>query len=295
MLPIFEAHDRAQVEVFCYAHLSGTDEMTGRIRQQAAAWREITHLADWAVAEQIRTDQIDVLVDLAGHTAAGRLLIFARKPAPIQVSYMGYANTTGLSTMDYRLTDVHLDPPGMYDSAYSEQSIRLPETYWCYQPADEAPTVNELPLKTAGRITFSCLNNFCKVTPQAIAVWGRILRRVPASRFVLNAPPGAVRERLLDSLARESIDDSRIEFVHGRPMKEYLAMYHRVDIALDPFPFTGYTTSFDALWMGVPVVSLAGHTAAWRGGVSILSNIGLGELVAQDLQTYEDFAIVCAP
>ncbi len=296
LLPVFRCHDRAAFHVTAYSHALDpvNDSIREEIRATVGQWREIAHLSDDDAAAQIRADGIDILVDLAGHTAGGRLLVFARKPVPVQVSYMGYANTTGVSTMDYRLSDVHLDPPGMDDSIYSEQTIRLPETYWVYQPDAAGGEVSPLPADRNGYVTFSCLNNFCKMSRPALLAWCEIMRALPNSRLRLHAPLGSHRQQALELFRSEGVDPQRI-FCEGRTsMAKYLATYHDVDIALDPFPYTGYTTSFDALWMGTPIVSLAGATAAWRGGASILGNLGLSDLVADSVAGYVRIAIALA-
>jgi predicted O-linked N-acetylglucosamine transferase (SPINDLY family) len=188
--------------------------------------------------------------------------------------------------MDYRLTDPYLDPPGRDERFYSEQSIRLPETYWCYRPPGETPPVNVLPALEAGQVSFGSLNNFCKVTPLVLAVWSRLLQVVPGSRLLLHAHAGSHRDRVRTSLAEQGISARRLAFADFLPTAEYFGLYQQIDVALDTFPYGGGTTTCDALWMGVPVVSLAGQTAVGRGGVSILSNLGLPELIASSPEQY---------
>jgi predicted O-linked N-acetylglucosamine transferase (SPINDLY family) len=288
--PLLALHDRSQVEVFCYSDVRIPDTLTARLRSFADVWRETDKLTDEQLAETIRTDRIDVLVDLTMHMSGSRLLMFARKPAPVQVTYLAYCSTTGLEAMDYRLSDPYLDPPGTDESVYSEKTVRLPRTYWCYKSDPAAPAVNALPAESAGYVTFGCLNNYCKVTAPTFDAWFEILRRVPNSRILIHADAGAHRERAKALLAAAGIDPSRLEFAGFVPLSEYLKIYHRIDIALDPFPYTGGTTSCDALWMGVPLVSQAGKTAVSRGGLSILSNLGLPELVARDTAQYVQIA-----
>jgi predicted O-linked N-acetylglucosamine transferase (SPINDLY family) len=196
--------------------------------------------------------------------------------------------------MDYRLTDPYLDPPGEEERCYSEQSVRLPETYWCYRPVTETPPVNALPALETGYVSFGSLNNFCKVTPPALAAWSRLLQAVPGSRLLLHARAGSHRDRVRTFLAEQGIAAERLAFADLLPMAEYFGLYQRIDVALDTFPYGGGTTTCDALWMGVPVVSLAGQTAVGRGGVSILSNVGLPELVAQDSEQYVRIAVELA-
>jgi len=257
---------------------------------------------DEQLADQVRQDRIDILVDLAMHAEGSRLLAFARKPAPVQVTYLAYAGTTGLETMDYRLTDQYMDPPSTSsgqapdadESAYSEKSVRL-KSYWCYQPRAEAPEVGQLPaLARAGTVTFACLNNYAKVSPKVLGVWCQVLRRVPSSRLVVYSREGTHRQRAIDIVRAEGIDVSRFEFVGPVVTAEYFRRYLGIDVALDPFPYPGGTTTCDALWMGVPVVTLAGRTAVSRGGVSILSNVGLPELIARSPEEYVQIAATLA-
>ena len=243
-------------------------------------------LSDEQLADTIRHDRIDILVDLTMHMAKNRLLVFARKPAPVQVTYLAYCGTTGLGTMDYRLTDPYLDPLGRDERFYCERSVCLPETYWCYRPTIETPPVNALPALAAGHVSFGSLNNFCKVTPPVLAAWGRLLQAVPDAKLLLHARAGSHRERVWGFLAGQGISAERVEFLDIKPLAEYFNVYQRIDVALDPFPYGGGTTTCDALWMGVPVVSLAGQTAVGRGGLSILSNVGLTDLVADDAGQY---------
>ena len=290
LLPLLESHDHGSFEIFCYASVRIPDAMTDRCHAHADAWRDVLDLSDKQVARVIRQDQVDILVDLAMHTGDNRLLVFARKPAPVQITYLAYCGTTGLDTMDYRLTDSYLDPPGQSERFYSEQSVRLPETYWCYRPLIETPPVNALPALEAGQVSFGCLNNFCKVTDSVLTAWSRLLQVVPNSRLLLHARAGSHRDRVRTFLAGQGISAQRLAFVDSLPTAEYFRVYQRIDVALDPFPYGGGTTTCDALWMGVPVVSLAGQTAVGRGGVSLLSNVGLPELITQDGEQYVQVA-----
>ena len=290
LLPLLEAHDHRQFEIFCYSGVVWPDDLTGRLRASADVWREIVGRSDEQAAELIRRDQIDVLVDLTMHLADNRLLLFARKPAPVQVTYLAYCGTTGLETMDYRLTDPYLDPPGGDEPFYAEQSIRLPESYWCYRPVEPAPAVSGLPALRSGQVTFGCLNNFCKASAATLAAWRCLLEALPESRLILHAHPGRHRDRVRDLLTGPGGGPDRVQFVPRLPTADYFRIYDEIDLALDPFPYGGGTTTCDALWMGVPVVSLAGETAVGRGGLSILSNVGLAELVARDCEQYVQIA-----
>jgi predicted O-linked N-acetylglucosamine transferase (SPINDLY family) len=286
LLPLLEQHDHTRFEVFCYASQQAVDAVAERSRAAADVWRPILGCSDEQVAQLIRQDAIDILVDLTMHMAGNRLLVFARKPAPVQATYLAYCGTTGLDTIDYRLTDPYLDPPDQASPCYAEQSVHLPQTYWYYQPVAGTPPVNSLPALEAGRVTFGCLNNFCKVTEPTLQAWGQLLRALPEARLLLHAQAGRHCERVWAFFGQQGIAAERVEFVPQLATAEYLKLYGRLDIALDPFPWGGGTTTCDALWMGVPVVSLAGRTAVGRGGVSILSNVGLPELVAADPEEY---------
>ena len=229
----------------------------------------------------VRQDKIDILVDLALHSANNRLLAFARKPAPVQVTWCGYPGTTGLSTIDYRLTDPHLDPPGDNDSCYSEQSFRLPDTFWLYDPLIDPLPVNDLPALSNGFITFGCLNNFCKVNDGVLNLWANVLREVSRSRLLLMAPHGQTRDDILKKLKTHGIEEPRVEFANRQLRKYYFQSYNRIDLCLDTMPYNGHTTSLDACWMGVPTITLIGKTVVGRGGWSLLSNLRLTELAAR--------------
>ncbi len=296
LLPLFREHDRDQFEVFGYSNASHPDELTARYRAYADGWRSIADVSDERVAEMLRQDRIDILVDLALHSARNRLLVFARKPAPVQVSFAGYPGSTGLDAIDYRLTDPHLEPPGEADSFSHERPIRLPGSFWCYDPAvmtggaELGPAATALPALTAGCVTFGCLNNFCKVNDAVLALWARVLNAVAGSRLMLLAPAGSARQRALEFLGKCGIDRARTEFVDPAPLGQYLQRYSRIDIGLDTFPYNGHTTSLDALWMGVAVVTLVGKTVVGRAGLSQLTNLGLTDLVTTSADQYVQVA-----
>jgi len=285
---LFVNHDASQLEIFCYSEGRRHDVVTEVLQKHAHHWRTTLGLADEQVIAQVRADRIDILVDLAMHTKDNRLMIFAPKPAPVQVTYLAYAGTTGLSAMDYRLTDVYLDPPGQHDEFYVEKSVRLPHSYWCYEALPEATALAPRTTPVNGPITFGSLNNFWKVNPSVVAVWKEIFARLPDSRLILHAREGSHRQELLRGLG---LDESRARFELRTDAARYFALYNELDIALDPFPYPGGTTTCDALFMGVPVVTLAGQSAVSRGGVSILSNIGLQEFIAANKQEYVDVAV----
>lgn len=285
LLPLFARHDHARHEIVCYSGVVHPDELTARLRGGADRWVDTTQLTDEQLAGRIRADGIDVLVDLTLHMAFGRLMTFARKPAPVQVTWLGYVSTTGLAAMDYRISDAHLDPPGS-DENYTERTVRLPYCNWCYEPIEGSPDVAPLPALSAGHVTFGCFNNFSKVSGAAMALWARIMAGMPGSRLILHGHAGSHQEDVRRVFARAGVGPERIEFVGFVPTHDYLRQHHRVDVALDPFPYAGGTTTCDALWMGVPVVTLAGRTAVGRAGVSLLSNLGLPALIARTPDEY---------
>ncbi len=292
LLPLFRHHDRARVEVLAYSSVDRPDAFTRQVRDSCDAFRDISALDDAQAAEIIRGDGVDVLVDLAMHVSGGRLRTFALKPAPVQVTWLAYPGTTGLDAMDYRITDVFLDPPGADTAgAYSEESVRLPETFWCYDPLVREPNGGPLPARRNGHITFGALNNFAKTGDATFALWARILRSCEGSRLVLLARMGESRERVRRAFAERDVDPDRIETVDYRPRLEYLSLYRRIDIALDTFPHNGGTTSLDAFWMGVPVVTLVGRTAVGRAGLCYAQNLGLPDLAATSSEAYVEAAV----
>jgi predicted O-linked N-acetylglucosamine transferase (SPINDLY family) len=296
MLPWLECHDPSAVEIFAYADVRKPDELSQRLQRSIDDWRNIVGLSDDQVAQRIRDDRIDILIDLSMHSARHRLLVFARKPAPVQVTYLAYCSTTGLDTIDYRLTDPYLDPPGKGepgkgDEYYSEKSIRLPHTHWCYECGlPEPPKVGPLPALSAGHVTFGSTNNFAKVSPAALTAWCRLLAAVPQSHLLLHAREGSHRQAFIESLRQSSIDPGRVRFTNSVGVYDYFRLYQEIDIGLDSFPCAGGTTTCDALWMGVPMVTLAGRTAAGRGGVSLMSNIGLPQFIAHTEDQYASIA-----
>ncbi|MGA2441808.1 MAG: tetratricopeptide repeat protein [Tepidisphaeraceae bacterium] len=290
LLPLFRHHDRQQFELFCYALRANSDRVTQQMKDHVQHWRTTVGLTDAKVAAQIREDQIDILVDLKLHTGGNHLLIFAQKPAPVQVTWLGYPGTTGMDTMDYRLTDPYLDPPGLDDAFYSERSIHLPDTFWCYDPLTNEPAVNAPPCLEKGFVTFGCLNNFCKVNDTVLTLWARALQTLSNSRLLLLAPEGSSRQRVLARLGREGIGPERVEFVAKQFRSVYLHTYHRIDIGLDTVPYNGHTTSLDSFWMGVPVITLVGQTVVGRAGLSQLTNLGLPELIARTPEQYVQIA-----
>jgi predicted O-linked N-acetylglucosamine transferase (SPINDLY family) len=288
---VIRTHDRGGFEVFCYADVHNPDGMTGRIRAAADQWRSLVGLSDARAAELILRDRIDVLVDQAGHTGGNRLRLFARKPAPVQVSHFGYLYSTGLAALDYRLTDAYADPPGLTERYHTETVVRLPEVLWCYPPPP-SPEVGSLPALEAGHVTFGSFNNLSKVTAEVIALWSRVLAAVPGSRLLVLAGAGrGGDERVRAAFARHGVREDRVTLVGRRGREEYFRLHHQVDVCLDTFPYTGCNTTADALWMGVPVVSLAGATCMARQGIAALAHVGLEGLVVQTPAAYVEAAV----
>lgn len=294
--PLFAAHSDA-VEIVAYSENPRDDEVTDALRAHVRTWHWITGLGDSAVAELVHRDRIDILVDLSGHTAGNRLPTFALKPAPVQVTWLGYPATTGLTEIDYRLTDPRADPPDSgADAAYTEQLYRLPDAFLVYEPDAAAPPVARDDDATV--VTFGSFNHLPKVTPEVVATWSEILRAVPGSRLIMKAKRLGDREvarRYTALFATHGIGAERLELIGWQTAPaDHLALYHRIDVALDPFPYNGTTTTCEALWMGVPVVTLAGDHHAGRVGVSLLHAIGLESLIAPSRPAYVERAVALA-
>ncbi len=290
--PVLQHHDAEQVEVFCYSDVARPDQYTERLQAYRVTWRDVVGLPDDALAHIVRRDQIDILVDLAGHTNDNRLLMFARKPAPIQVTWNGYPNTTGMDVMDYRITDGYADPPGMTENLHSERLLRLPEIYMAFQPPADSPPLGLPPVLTNGYITFGSFNAISKIASQVIEVWAWILRAVPGSRLVvLSVPEGRTRGRIIEAFAAHGVNAERLDLMWRLPFQQFLAAYQRVDIALDSFPYHGTSTTCQTLWMGVPLITLAGRSHVSRVGVSLLANLGLERFIARTPQEYRDLAV----
>ena len=274
--PLLAHHDHKQFAVICYANVPAPDAFTAELKSLADEWYSCHQVSDEQLAQNVRKNGIDILVDLAQHSGGNRLLTFARKPAPVQVSWLGYPGTTGMEMIDYRLTDPYLDPfdhaqggpPGRGDEYYSEKSWRLPHSFWCYQPLKLQDCIEVAPPPAIGNgfVTFGCMNRFAKVTPPALNLWREILRRVPDSRLRLHSKIGSHLDSVRAFFREGGIADQRIIFIERLATGEYLRQYHSIDICLDPIPHGGGTTTGDALWMGVPVITLAGQTAVSRGG-----------------------------
>ncbi len=291
--PLFTHHDHARFEVFCYSSAERPDAHTRRISLCADVWRDVRPLNDLALSEVIREDRIDILVDLTMHMANGRPLVFARKPAPVQIAWLAYPGTTGMTAIQYRLSDPRLDPDG-FDGHYSERTLRLADTFWCYDPLTEEPPVNPLPALRRGYLTLGCLNNPCKLTHHTLWLWGGVMRALPDARLMLMAPAGRHRQRLIQRLEAQDIAARRVDFVGYRPRAEYLRSYHDIDFALDTFPYNGHTTSLDGLWMGVPTVTRVGRTSVGRGGLSQLFHLDLLDLAGETDAAFVNIAVELA-
>lgn len=290
---ILDAHDREQVRPYAYAQVMNPDETTARMKPKFEVYRSTVGRSDEDVVRMALEDQIDIMVDLAGHTASNRLPVMARRPAPIQVTYLGYPDTTGMSVVDYRVTDALADPEGQ-DVFYTEKLVRLPECFLCYRPPEEAPAVRPPPVLTSGNITFGSFNSLHKVNVDVVRTWAMLLQRVPGSRLLLKSgalQESGIRDRYFGLFADCHIGRDRIVLVSWEPGRsDHLALYGEVDIGLDPFPYHGTTTTCEALWMGVPVVTRRGLVHSSRVGCSLLHQVGLDDLVAQDEEGYLDIA-----
>jgi predicted O-linked N-acetylglucosamine transferase (SPINDLY family) len=295
-LPLIEGHSPDTIEVFCYYNHLQQDEWTERFRTRADHWISCVQMNDAELAERIRADQIDILVDLAGHTEHNRLLTFARKPAPVQVTWMGYVTTTGMSVMDWRVTHADADPVSD-DAYYAEKLWRLDGSMWCYRPLPDMPDVSMPPCLGNGYITFGSFNRYSKNSPMVLEAWAQILNRVEGSHLLICVPEGSVRQQMLAFFAEKGIASERIRCFAKVSHQEFWQLHHEVDIALDPFPFGGGTTTCETLWMGVPLVTVTGKNGgdfeprfASRMGYAFLNNLGLAELAANSVAEYVEIA-----
>jgi len=280
ILPLLEGHDRSAFEIHCYSGVPRPDAITHRLHALADGWCNTVDMDDASLANQIRNDYIDILVDLSMHTANNRLLTFARKPAPVQASWLAYPGSTGLSTLDCCITDGRLNPPVAGESIAGEQPIRLPDCWVCYDPL--ISNVPSCPARQDGPIIFGCLNAPWKINDTSLEVWAQILKAIPASRLQLQLVAKSQCERVSRRMFELGITAPRVDFVNRCQREQYLRLYDQIDIALDPLPYNGIATTCDALWMGVPVLTQIGHTTVGRAGMSILNAVGLSDLVARD-------------
>ena len=287
---ILAHHHPPDFEIVCYYNYLKKDHITQHLQQYVTLWRDCVHLSDAKLAEQIRHDQIDILVDLAGHTGTPRLAVFMRKPAPVQVTYLGYPNTTGLTAIDYRITDRYVEPDERAELLSSETLLRMPASYFCYTPNDNNLNINELPALQNDFITFGSFNNYAKISPTILALWVQVLKTIPNSKLFVKAKSlndTKTRQTFLNRLAKLGIESERVIIANYLPVTEnHLKLYHQIDIGLDTYPYHGATTTCEALWMGIPVVTLVGDKHASRMGISILTTIGLTELIAKTPAEY---------
>lgn len=284
--PILINHDKSQHKIFCYYNNSIRDAVTDRLMGYSDQWLDCQAMTDAQLADQIRKDGIDILVDLTGHLAGNRILMFAHKPAPIQITYLGYPGSTGLSAIDYRLTDEYADPVGA-EVYYTENLLRLPDSLWCYRPTQALPEIEGLPAQRNGYITFGSLNNFSKIDAGSVKLWAQLLHEIPNSRLLIaTVPEGKLRQDFIDSFANQGIEESRLAFVGFLDSESFYKTIQQVDIALDPLLVNGATTTCEALWLGVPTLSLIGERFLSRAGFSILHAAGLSEFAAETQDDY---------
>ena len=292
MEPMLAHHDRASFEMLCYANTTRSDAVTARLKGHADGWRDIAGLSDRAFAERVRRDRIDILLELTGHQAHNRLLALVRRPAPLQVAWLSAVNGRGMASLDYLITD-RIHAPAGDDALYVEQLTRMPDGYACYRPPDYAPAVSELPALRQEHVTFGCFNNFAKTNDRVIALWAKILHAVPDAHLLMKAAAlddRMSRELLHGKFEAAGVSRQRIELQGRAPHAELLSGYGEVDIALDPFPYSGGLTTCEALWMGVPVITWPGGFAQGRHCASHLTQVGLGEFIANSAEAYAALA-----
>ncbi|QCG93032.1 tetratricopeptide repeat protein (plasmid) [Azospirillum sp. TSA2s] len=300
LTPLFDGHDRSAFEIHCYSNLpdGAGDRLTPYFKEKADGWHSVHGLDDAALAARVRADGIDILVDLAGHSGLNRLPALALRPAPVQMTWLGYPNTTGMEAVDYRLVDAISDPPGPADAHAAERLLRLPAPFLCFRPPADAPAVVPLPAEAAGVITFGSFNKLAKLSDGTIRLWAEVLRRTPASRLLLKDKPldcadtaAALRVRFQEA----GVDPARLILLGWTDDPAgHLGLYNRIDIALDPTPYNGTITTCDALWMGAPVVTLLGERHAARVGASLLASVGLADLIAATPERYAETAALLA-
>ncbi len=292
--PLFENHDRERFDIVCFdTSPSAEDWMTRRLRANVGEWLRVSDLSDDALEAAIRASRIDILLDLAGHTRFNRLPVFARKPAPVQATWLGYLNTTGLRTMDYRLTDAHMDPVGLTEALHTEKLFRLP-VQACFAPSPDAPPVEGSPLAGGAPLTFGSVNQWPKVSAATKSLWSRVLVARPDSRLFVIARGGQnpkMQMAIKSDFTRHGARPEQIEVFPFMSTKDFLTLLGHVDIALDPSPYGGGTTTMQCLWMGVPVVAMSGTTALSRNSIGPLVEVGLDRLVAENQDQYVEAAL----
>jgi predicted O-linked N-acetylglucosamine transferase (SPINDLY family) len=276
--PILANHDSRNIETFCYYNNPHIDHVTRHLMSCAGHWRSIFGVSDENAAKLIRQDAIDILVDLSGHTALNRLLVFTHKPAPVQVTWMGYPASTGLSAMDYRLTSSYIDPLGWNEHYHTESLVRLSAST-CFQPEKALPEINALPALKNGYLTFASFHAPNKITPVTISLWAKLLSALPTAKLML--APDTAKDQIIRQFQAQGIPAERLDFFCNRPLPEYLALHNEIDIMLDTFPYNGGTVSRHSLWMGVPVLTLAGRQAVSRVGLALMTQLGLETFIAE--------------
>ncbi len=282
---LFQHHDRERVEIFAYSNVADSDDATRRLQTLTDHWQPIREMNERTFAECVAADKIDVLIDLSGHFAGNRLLGFSLRPAAIQMGLYGYPSTTGMKAMDYRITDSISDPPGATEQLWSERLLRLPEVGWVYQPPKDAPPVSPLPASASKAFTFGCLANSTKFSDECVNTWANLIRHSPGSKLVLlSGSSQMAKKALMERFAKAGILRERIAFVERMPRAKYFETLGSFDLALDPFPFNGCTTTADALWMGVPVLTVAGSSFLSRQGAMAMFSLGLSDFVADSAE-----------
>ncbi len=294
-IPLFERHDRSACEIFCYWTGNTVDDFTRQVQARADVWRDAASMSDAGLAETINRDGIDILVDLSGHSGFFRLAVFAQQPAPVQVTWLGYLSTTGMTRIQYRLCDRYTDPPGMTDRFHTETLVRLPNSQWCYRPVVSIDCSEAPPLKRNGFISFGSFSNVVKLSPTSRRLWTEILTRLPDSRIVFaGVPQGLIRDGLIRDFEEAGIAASRIATFPRVGSADYFRSFNDVDVALDTTPYSGGTTTCDALWMGVPVITVPGTRSISRSTASILATLGLSDWIAVSQEDYVRLAVRCA-
>jgi protein O-GlcNAc transferase len=296
--PFISHHDKSHFVFVCYSNSISDDDVTYRLKSHSIDWRTIVRMSDEEVEKQIIQDKIDILIDLSGHSGGNRLSLFTRKPAPIQINWMGHANTTGVSTMDYRITDHIADPPGVDNEPHSENLMRLPKGLYCYRFPEATPPISDLPSATGKGVVFGSFNNIVKLNVPVIKLWATLLKGVPNSRLLLKHQSFScktTRDQFLSIFDSFGVSSSQVEYLpRTTTLEGHLQLYNQIDIGLDPFPFNGATTTCEAMLMGVPVIVLRGQRHAARVGASLLSQIGMESLIAENESQYIEIATALA-
>jgi predicted O-linked N-acetylglucosamine transferase (SPINDLY family) len=289
--PLLRAHDRSRFEIHCYSLHPRQDGTTARLKQLSDHWADCAELSDAQIAGRIAADRIDILVDLAGHTDWNRIAVLARRPAPVLATWLGYLNTTGLRAVDYRITDRHSDPPGTTERFHTETLARLPASQWCRQRPAQAVAVSPLPAAGTGAVRFGSFNKSSKLTPESLRLWARVLARVPGSTLLFAGVEEQRRDGIRRVFADCGIEARRLGFAPRLPLQEFFLLHNRVDIALDAFPYSGATTTLDSLWMGVPVLTLAGEPPMSRSTASLLATLEMPGWIARSADEFIELAV----